>query len=96
MSLLQLELKLLVKNKAFLAQLCVYLVLATIAIGVGVNHYQAQLKAIDKQAGYHQSDKEFWQNAGEKATLGFLGYYLYAPVVKTPSPWSALFKGESQ
>ncbi|TMO84864.1 DUF3526 domain-containing protein [Pseudoalteromonas spongiae] len=96
MSLVNLELKLLFRNRGFLLQLAVYLVLSLGAVVIGFNHYNKQLTEIEKQHQFAAADIAQWQAAGDKATPGGLGYYLHSPAVKTPSPWSILFKGESQ
>lgn len=94
MNICSIELKILLRNKGFLVQMLAFLLLGVSAIFLGVNHYQQQLKDINEQNAYYQSDlKKLSQDP--KSTPGSLGYYLYTPAVKTPSPWSALFHGES-
>ncbi len=90
-----LELKLLLRNKGFIIQLITYGVIALIALWIGHQNYDNQLQSILKQTSQYQYELETWKGNSD-ADPGSIGYYLYTPIAKTPSPWSILFRGESQ
>lgn len=92
----QFELKLFWSNRFNRWLLVAYFMTALSAIVMGHQAYERELDLYavaeadyqDKLAHYHELHAE-----GEFQP-GYMGYYLFHPVVQTPSIWTSLFRGE--
>ncbi|MET1256897.1 DUF3526 domain-containing protein [Aliikangiella maris] len=93
MSRILFELRLILKNSAFLILLISYFIILLLATSFGINRYQHEIKQIEQSASYFTENKSAWKNK-DSLSPGMAAYYIFEPAVFTPSLWSALFHGE--
>lgn len=87
------ELRLLARNRAYLALLSLYMAIACMAIFAGYQRHEHQLSQHRQVETRYQQDLDKWRG-GEELESGYVGYYQFVPAAAAPSPWAALFSGE--
>ncbi|KKL52562.1 hypothetical protein LCGC14_2284210, partial [marine sediment metagenome] len=73
-----------------------YFIAGLIAIGLGQKNLTTELANYQIAQQYYQQDLEHYHSHLPEDALanGYIGYYLFHPVVQTPNAWSTLFRGE--
>ncbi len=96
MKLYQLELKLFWANRFNRWLLVAYFLTALAAVVMGHQTYERELERYAVAETDYQEKLDHYRELHAEGELqpGYMGYYLFHPVVQTPSLWTSLFRGE--
>lgn len=88
------ELRLLMRNRAFVLLIGIYAAAACLAIIAGDQRRDQQILQQAQQEARYQEELSKWRAQGEQIDPGYLGYYQFLTTSAKRSPWAALFSNE--
>ncbi len=88
------DLRLLVRNRAFLILMFIYTTATCLAIFAGHQRHEKHISQNAIVEARYQDELQKWRGSDGQLDPGYVGYYQFVPTAATPSPWAALFSGE--